>query len=179
MASASKDAAIFQPNLTPGGYTVQVGDAGAGAGTVIAEIYDATPTGALSATTPRLVNVSVLKQIAAGSPLIAGFVIAGPTAKTVLIRAIGPGLASFGVYDTMADPQLALFQGASPIAENDNWGGAAPLISAGNSVGAFAITNPDSKDAMLLLTLAPGNYSAQVSGVTGGGTALVEVYELP
>ena len=50
----------------------------------------------------------------------------------------------------------------------------------GTSVGAFAITTTDSRDAMLLLTLAPGQYSAQVTGVAGAaGTTLVEVYEVP
>ena len=34
---------------------------------------------------------------------------------------------------------------------------------------------------MLLITLAPGSYTAEVSGVagTGGGNTLVEVYEVP
>ena len=47
------------------------------------------------------------------------------------------------------------------------------------AVGAFAL-NPDSKDAALLLSLEPGAYTVQVSGVGGGtGVALVEVYEVP
>ena len=122
----------------------------------------------------------MLKQISAGATLTAGFVVGGTTAKTVLVRAIGPGLAQFAVGGTMPDPKLALFNGASvKIGENDNWGGAAQLTAVGNSVGAFAITTLDSKDAMLLVTLAPGSYSAQVSAADAGGAALVEVYEVP
>ena len=175
----SKDAAVLQPSLAPGSYTMQVKDAGAGTGLVIAELYDATPAGAFTSATPRLINVSVMKDIAEGGSLSAGFVIGGATAKTVLVRAIGPGLAPFGVFNTMADPQLALFGGATRLMENDNWGGDVALATAAARVGAFAIANSSSKDAMLLVTLAPGNYTAQVSGATGGGTVLVEVYEVP
>ena len=179
-ASTSKDAAIFQPALSPGSYTVKLNDAGTGAGSVIAEIYDATPGSAFVAATPRLINVSVLKQIGTGATLTAGFVIGGATAKTVLVRAIGPGLAQFGLTGTMPDPQLRLFNASSvKIAENDNWGGDAQLTTVGTSVGAFALGSATSRDAVLLLTLAPGNYSAQVSGLGGGGSALVEVYEVP
>jgi hypothetical protein len=48
-------------------------------------------------------------------------------------------------------------------------------------VGAFAIANAAGKDAMMLTTLAPGGYTVEVSGVpnTGGGSVLVEVYEIP
>jgi hypothetical protein len=177
----SKDAAIFQ-NLEPrsGGYTVVVSGAPGATGRVIAEFYDATPITTFRATTPRLINVSVRKQIDAGGSLTAGFVIGGSTAKTVLVRAIGPGLAVFGVPGLMADPRLELFNSSSVrIAANDNWGGDPQLTAAGARVGAFALADARGADAMLLLTLVPGNYSAEVRGANGGGTALVEVYEVP
>ena len=180
LSAGSKDAAVLASSLAPGSYTVQVGDNAGGTGTVIAELYDSTPAGVFTTATPRLINVSVLKQISAGTTLTAGFVVGGTTAKTVLVRAIGPGLAQFGVGGTMSDPKLALFNGASvKIGENDNWGGDPQLTAVGTSVGAFAITTLDSKDAMLLVTLAPGSYSAQVSAADAGGAALVEVYEVP
>ena len=182
LASAtSKDAAVFSTSFAARDYTVQVGGVGGATGEVLAELYDATASGAFGPTTPRLINVSVRKQIDAGSTLTAGFVIGGNTARTVLVRALGPALAAFGVAGTMADPQLALFSGAAKVAENDNWGGDAQLTSVGASVGAFAIAGATSKDAVLLLTLAPGSYTAQVSGVagTGGGSTLVEIYEVP
>eukprot|EP01041_Mallomonas_annulata_P030331 gene30331-52447_t len=109
----------------------------------------------------------------AGTTLTAGFVIGGSTAKTVLVRAIGPGLAVFGVPGLMADPRLELFaSGSVSIAINDNWGGDPQLTQAGARVGAFRIENAQSTDAMLLLTLTPGNYTAEVRGVSGGGAAL-------
>jgi hypothetical protein len=62
---------------------------------------------------------------------------------------------------------------------NDNWGGTPALTAAFAAVGAFVLP-PASKDAALLATLAPGDYTAQVAG-TGNtnGLVLVEVYEVP
>src|SRR5205085_925249 len=46
------------------------------------------------------------------------------------------------------------------------------------AVGAFPLT-PGSKDAVLVVTLGPGNYTAQVSGAGGtSGVALLEVYDV-
>lgn len=180
MSADSRDAAIFNPAIVARDYTVQVSGANGMAGTVIAELYDATPAAAFSAAIPRLINVSVRKHIEAGGMLTAGFVIGGDTSRTVLVRAIGPGLVPFQVPATMADPRLALFdQTQAKIAENDNWGGDSQLTAAGTAVGAFAIADTGSKDAMLLRTLPPGSYTVQVSGGTGAGAVLVEVYEVP
>jgi len=184
IAPTSRDAAIFQPALAPGNYTVQVSDAGAGTGTVIAELYDATPNGTFTNATPRLINVSVLKAIATGTSLTAGFYVGGTTSKTVLIRAVGPtlGLAPFNIDGAMADPQLTLFNGNQVvIAANNDWGGSQQIVNTANRIGAFAVANGASRDAMLLITLEPGSYTANVSpaAATAGGTAIVEVYEVP
>ena len=181
LGPASRDAVIYNATTPARDYTFQISSAVSGAGGgVIAELYDATAADAVVASTPRLVNVSVRKQIPAGTVLIAGFVIGGTTAKTVLIRTIGPGLTVFGVTGVMADPKLDLYSGQVVIASNDNWGGEPQLAAAGASVGAFAISDLTSRDAVLLATLAPGAYTAQASGVNNtGGVALVEVYEVP
>ncbi len=176
----SLDAAVAT-SVALGDNSVKVTPVGNLSGAVIAEIYDGHPTAAFSVATPRLVNVSVLKNI--GTSLTAGFVIGGTGSRTLLIRAVGPtlGAAPFNVPGTVADPQLALFNSASArIGENDNWGGTAALSAAFTAVGAFQLSGPTSRDAALLATLTPGNYTVQVSGVGGTtGTALVEVYEVP
>jgi len=179
-SAASRDAAIYQPSLVTGGYTVELGDRAGAPGFAIAELYDSTPKTFFTSATPRLVNVSVRRNIPEGSSLVAGFYIDGTTARTVLIRAIGPGLAVFGVPETMPDPGLKLLGANSTvIAANDNWGGGAQLTATGAAVGAFAVANPASNDAMLLITLPPGKYTAEVTGKGAGGAALVEVYEVP
>lgn len=177
LASAtSHDAAFFASAFAKGDNSVKITSAPGGSGRVIAEIYDATPSSIFTTVTPRLINVSVLKDI--GDGLTAGFVIAGRSSKKVLIRAVGPGLAVFGV-EGESDPKLELFSGTRSIAVNNDWNGAGDLAAAFTQVGAFAL-DPTSKDAAVLATLAPGSYTAQVSGTTGqAGLALIEVYEVP
>ena len=178
-AGNSRDAALFNAATPPRDYTVRVSSGVAGAsGAVIAELYDATAASAFTATTARLINVSVRKHL--GSGLTMGFVVGGATPAKVLVRGIGPTLGAFGVPGTVVDPQLTLFNSSSvKIGENNDWAGTAELTAAFANVGAFALP-ATSKDAALLVTLAPGNYTAQVTGVNGTtGVALVEVYEVP
>lgn len=180
--ATSRDAA-FLANATSRDNSVKI-SAGAtapnGTGGVIGEVYDATPSTSFNAaTTPRLVNLSVNKNV--GSGLTMGFVIGGATAKTMLVRAVGPTLANFGVGGVMADPKVELIDAVSQksLATNDNWGGLAALSTAFTDTGAFDLP-AGSADAALLITLPPGNYTAVVSVASGAtGVALVEVYEVP
>jgi hypothetical protein len=130
------------------------------------------------------VNVSARAAVGTGgNELVAGFVIGGSTSKTVLIRASGPALDQFGVTGTISDPELQLYSLGSAntlIASNDDWGGDPEITAAAAGVGAFAWTDPNSADCALLVTLAPGAYTANVVGINAAtGVALVEVYEVP
>lgn len=182
LPAASLDSAFVSLNgLNPGGYTVQVTGKTDASGTVIAEIYDAGDA-TRTAATPRLINLSTLTAIDAGTALAAGFVLRGQSARTLLVRGIGPSLATLGVGGTMADPKLEFFNNdtGAKIDANDNWGGDAQLTAVMASVGAFPLSGPATKDAVLLITLPPGAYSARISDANGGaGTAIVEVYEVP
>lgn len=169
LAAGARDAAL-QASLA-GPHTAQI--LGAGAGIVLVEVYDAG-TG-----TARLANVSARNHVGTGDNiLIAGLVIGGTAAKTLLIRGVGPTLAGFGVEGALVDPKLEIFNSANVrVAENDNW--SASIGSVFSSVGAFGL-GAGSRDAALLITLPPGLYTAQLSGVANGtGEALVEVYEVP
>lgn len=175
----SKDAAIFS-DIASGGTTMQITAKNNASGSIIAEVYDATPVASFTPLTPRLVNVSVRKIIRAGAALKAGFVIGGTTSKTILIRVIGPGLAQFGLTDALIDPRLALYRAGAtaPFATNDDWSSTAALTDTFREVGAFPLL-ANSRDAVLLLTLDPGNYVAEAQGAPNtSGSALVEVYEV-
>jgi len=175
LTAGSKDAVLVSP-LAAGGYTAQVRGAGATTGNALVEVYDA----ALTNTAVSFVNLSARTQIDAGQILIAGVSVSAGASKSLLIRAVGPKLSDFGVGGVLSDPKIEVFNSAgTKIMENDNWGGAAALVSAGGSVGAFGL-DAASKDAALALTVAPGGYTVQVSGVqNASGVVLVEVYELP
>jgi len=128
---------------------------------------------------PRLVNLSTRAQAGAGDAILtAGFVVNGGS-KQVLVRAVGPtlGAAPFNLPGVLADPFLTIYNSNNvAVATNDNWNASDAATFA--SVGAFAL-GAGSKDAAIVATLAPGNYTAQVTGVGGTtGLALVEVYEV-
>jgi len=155
------------------------GGSGAGgtAGLALAEVYDAS----LADPSSRLVNISARAGVGIGAQkLIAGFVISGNTPKTVLLRAIGPGLAPYNVSGVISDPRLILFDAANHALEvNIGWHDSSALAQAFSQTGAFVLP-AHSSDSAILVTLPPGSYTAQVDSASGAtGTALVEVYEAP
>jgi hypothetical protein len=178
--TSSHDAALLV-SPAAGSYTAQISGESNDTGVALVEVYDATPAGTYTPADPRLVNISARVQVGTGGNiLIAGFVIGGSTARTVLVRASGPALVPFGVTGTLPDPELQLFSGSTLLASNSGWGGTTEVSSTASSVGAFGWSSPTSNDSALLLTLPPGAYTAQVSGASGDtGVALVEIYEVP
>jgi hypothetical protein len=127
---------------------------------------------------PRLANISTRGQVQTGfDVMIGGFVISGSVSKTVVIRAIGPSLANFGVAGALANPQLQLVRQSDQvvIASNDDWGTAANAATL--QASGFAPSNP--LESAIYATLSPGAYTAIVSGVGNtSGVGLVEVYEV-
>ncbi len=114
--------------------------------------------------TERLINLSVRSVTAPTAPLIAGFVVSGPAAKQVLLRAAGPALvpAPFNVPNALADPALQLLRGNIAIGQNDDWSvpaaNTAALTAATTRAGAF-LFRTGSADAALLSTLTDGPYT--------------------
>ena len=153
-----------------GTYTVRVTNS---AGSVTS----AGGTLTLSASASRPANISVRTNVATGALVTPGFVLQGSGTKRVLIRAVGPGLAVFGLTGVMADPKFTVFQGQTQIATNDDWS-AANIGQAFVATGAFGIT-AGSKDAALVTDLAAGrDYTVQVTNATGtGGIVIIEVYD--
>jgi hypothetical protein len=126
----------------------------------------------------RLINLSVLTPILSGQPLTAGFVLSGSESKRVLIRAIGPTLSTFGVVNPVSDPTLLLYDSRGVIiGSNDDWQSSNASTMA--SAGAFALP-AGSRDAVIVVTLAPGAYTAAARGFgNASGMVLIEVYEAP
>ncbi len=182
-STASKDAALYQ-TIANGAYTAQVTGVGGTTGITLAEIYDASST-AYTTSTPRLVNFSARAHVGTGDGvLLVGFVVEGTANRTLLIRAVGPTLANYGLSGALADPRLELIQmvnnAAVAVATNDNWAGDAQITSVGSTVGAFSLGSASSKDAAIVVSLPPGVYTATVVGVGHTtGVALIEVYEVP
>jgi TonB family protein len=169
----SRDAAMLL-NLAAGTYSAHL-LANSGPGIALVEGYDVDG----SAATAQFSNVSTRSIAGTGaSVLTIGFAISGNEPKTVLIRAVGPTLAGFGVTGTLPNPQLRLFSSRrNELGFNNDW-----LIgwsAAFSAAGAFPLTN-GGRDAALLVSLQPGTYTAQASDAGNTtGVALIEIYDVP
>jgi hypothetical protein len=134
----------------------------------------ATPTPTPPPGPTRLANISTRAVVGTGANvLIGGFIITGTESKKVIVRGIGPSLPLPG---KMLNPMLELHDpSGAVIATNDNWGqnaNSAEIVDSG-----VAPTNPS--ESAILMNLAPGSYTAVLSGVNQTtGTAVVEVYDL-
>ena len=175
LAAGSRDSALANA-IPAGAYTVQITTPTDQAGVGLAELYELDANG-------RTVNLSTRAQVRTGEGvLIGGFVVSGPAYKRMLIRAVGPTLAGFGVSGALADPVLTVYSGQSVVATNDRWEeaeNATAVVNASRSAGAFALA-ANSQDAAMLVTLPPGAYTVEVKGKADGeGVALLEIYEVP
>lgn len=119
-----------------------------------------------------LLNVSTRLQAQTGDNVpIGGFIISGKELKQVAVRGIGPSLPLDGAF---ADPMLSLYDGDGKlVASNENWN------STRASLLATGLAPTDEHEAAIVVNLAPGNYTAILSGMdNSSGVALVEVYDL-
>jgi sugar lactone lactonase YvrE len=178
LSPTSADSVIFT-TLAPGAYTAIVSSANGSQGVALVEVYDLSA----AATGQKLFNISTLATAGGGdNTLIAGFVVYGSVPKRVLIRAVGPGLLQLGLSGVLAQPQLVLIKDNVTVAQNTGWGtspDATAIAAVAVQVGAFPLV-AGSGDSALIVSLAPGSYSAMVVAPNGtSGTAIVEVYELP
>ncbi|OIR03999.1 endoglucanase C precursor [mine drainage metagenome] len=130
----------------------------------------------------HLVGISARALCDTGSNnAVAGFIIDGNEAKLVLIRAVGPGLASQGIAQPIPNPKLELYAGQTLIASNTGWStasNASEIAAAAARIGDFALSQ-GSADSAIFTTLQPGLYTANASPSDGKpGVVLVEVYDL-
>jgi hypothetical protein len=173
LPSSSRDAVMLK-TLGAGVYTAEVSSNGSVRGAALIELYDTNRT-----SDTRLVNLSVRTMVNPGSTPIVGFVVDGTATKKLLVRAVGPGLASLGVSDVLADPQLHIYRDSIPQQRNDNWGGTAEMMETFTQVGAFPLNDAASKDAALIFIAQPGAHTVVVSGVNNAtGVVVLEVYEV-
>jgi uncharacterized delta-60 repeat protein len=160
--------------LSPGAYTVFLQGKAMTTGIALAEVYDVDPN-----VNAQPTNLSARAFVGTGSDVLIGGTIIGGNAgslQRVLVRALGPSLASAGVATPLADPTLSLHNAnGNVIASNDNW-----KNSQQADIAATGKAPPNDHESAILALLAPGNYTAIVAGKNGTtGVALVEFYSLP
>lgn len=186
LAAASRDAAL-ESEIGAGNYTAIIASSTGESGTGLIELYESTDG---AAPPRRFINVSARGPVSANAPLVVGFSISGEVPVKVLIRGAGPALASFNLKEFLRAPRLTLFRQTTPLWENDGWDATpfqdatysprAEIETAARQAGAFPFA-ATSGDTAMLLTLAPGSYTAQVGTgqASAAGVALIEEYEVP
>ncbi|MFZ1218328.1 MAG: M4 family metallopeptidase, partial [Chthoniobacterales bacterium] len=160
--------------LDAGAYTAVVRGNGNISGASLVEIYDLD-----QGVDSKLGNLSARAFVRTGDNIvIAGFILSsgGVANDRVIVRGIGPSLASFGISPVLANPRLELRDnnGTLLIANND-WR-EDPVQAAEIDAAGLAPTN--NLESALAATLPPGLYTALLSGVNNGiGIGVVEVYD--
>jgi cytochrome c peroxidase len=132
-------------------------------------VIDTTPPAA------QTVNLSTRMQVLTADKVgIGGFIITGTAPKRILVRALGPSLVKFGLSTVLADPRITL-QGS----------GFGPLLNEGwrsdqeTEIKATGLAPGDDREPAIVATLAPGAYTAVLSGTNDGtGTGILEIYDL-
>ena len=109
--------------------------------------------------------------------IIGGFIVKGPNSEEVVVRAIGPSLAQppFNLSNVLQNTTVSLFNDqGSKIQFNDDW-----QSDQRDEIIATGLQPSNNSESALVRTVAPGSYTAIVSGVNGTtGIALVEIYGL-
>ncbi len=181
--------------LPPGGYTAMVSGVGGTVGMGLVEVFK------VDTNLSSLINISTRARVETGNNvMIGGFWVSGTEPKTVLIRARGGSLGGvpFNNPGVLANPTMQLFTGSTAIAQNNDWvvfdaTCLSPCVDntpvSDTSVPGLTPCEPNpsqtvpppgcAQESAILVTLAPGGYTAIVSGVGGtSGMGLVEVFEV-
>jgi phospholipase/lecithinase/hemolysin len=157
--------------LAPGHYTAALTGKNGGTGVGLVEVYDD------DSSSSTLANLSTRGFVGTGeNVMIGGFIIKNGDSPIVVVRGIGPSLSSSGIANPLLDPQLEVHDAnGAQIAADDNWKTFQP-----QAIKATTLQPADDREAALVLTLAPGNYTAVVRGANNTtGVALVEAYRIP
>jgi hypothetical protein len=165
-----RESAIMR-TLAPGAYTGVLAGKDNSTGIALIEIYD------LDANKSLLTNISSRGLVDAGdNVMIGGFIAGNQNGQTkVFVRGLGPSLEG-KVPNPLADPVLELHDANGNMLEtNDNW------KDSPNRAEIEATGIPPSRDSesAIVRTVSPAGYTAILRGKTGGGIAVVEIYNLP
>jgi hypothetical protein len=157
--------------LAPGAYTAVLRGGNSVTGIGLVEVYDLDAAGQA-----KVINISTRGFILTGeNVMIGGLIVTGDSASQLVVRAIGPSLSAFGVPNVLENPFLELHSGNGDIIfTNDNW-----QESQSRALQDTGLAPSDEKESAMLISLAPGHYTAVVRGADGGvGNGLVEFYKL-
>ncbi|PYJ08631.1 MAG: hypothetical protein DMF06_12280 [Verrucomicrobia bacterium] len=159
--------------LPPGAYTAILQGRSGTSGVALVEVYDLNQNA-----DSKLANLSTRAFVSTGEDVvIAGFLLSSdPGVDRVIVRGIGPSLASSGVANALANPTLELHDTSGTLLTSNNDWQDNPVQAAEITAAGLAPTN--SFESAVAATLPPGLYTALLSGLNNGtGIGVVEVYD--
>ena len=173
LAPRNPGEAAMRVALPRGEYSVVLSGRNGATGSGLVEVYDVETDG-FSA----IGNVSTRGTVrGSGDAIITGFMIGGHDSARTLIRGLGPSLrGSAGeMRHVLADPILQLFDGdGNPVATNDDWS-----ENQRGDVEATGFAPAEAGDSAILTSLAPGQYTAVLSGKhNSSGAGSIEIYNV-
>jgi hypothetical protein len=157
--------------LAPGAYTAVERGKGAAEGIGLVEIYDLAASGSSA-----LANISTRGFVDTGANvMIAGFIVGQGNGSRIAVRGLGPSLAAAGISNPLPDPKLELYNANGQLLRaNDNW-----KDTQRQQIEVAGLPPSNDLESAIVATLAPGNYTAMLSGADGRtGVGLVEVYNI-
>jgi hypothetical protein len=162
---------VIIATLPPGNYSAILKGAHGETGVGLAEVYDFA-----TASPAQLANISTRGFVqTADNVLIGGFIIAGNEPAKVMVLAIGPSLASFGLQGVLLDPELEVHDANGGVIGNDNW-----RSTQETEIRRTGLAPTHDKESAVLATLTPGNYTAVVRGKNDTtGIGVVQAYNIP
>jgi hypothetical protein len=173
LAPANDKESAIVATLLPGAHTAIVQGMNQSTGTAVIEAYDLEASAAT-----MLTNISTRGVVGSGNDaLIGGFILGGTTGNArLVVRGLGPSLIDFGISDVLVDPAIRIVnQNGATLASNDNWqdDGVNAALIASNGFAPKAMA-----ESALFISLPPGTYTAILTGTTGAGIGLIEIYNL-
>jgi phospholipase/lecithinase/hemolysin len=159
--------------LSAGPYTAVLSGQNGTTGNALVEVYDLEP-----GTDSTLANLSTRGFVGTGdNVMIGGLIVGNGDSPILVLRALGPSLASSGIANPLLDPTLEVYDGnGALLVLNDNW-----VDFNTQAVNATLLAPSDDREAAFVAAfLTPGAYTAIVRGKAGAtGVALVEAYRIP
>ena len=152
------------------GYTAVLRGKNDTTGIGVVEVYDLDTTA-----NSRLANISTRGLVESGDNVLIGGIIASTGETKVVVRAIGPTLANFGITNPLLDPTLELYDDSgTAVATNDDW-----QTSQKDLIEETNLPPNDPRESAIFAALRAGNYTAVVRGKNGAtGIAVVEAYNV-
>lgn len=168
----SREAALFTV-LNPGAYTIVVPGVEGTQNIALVEVYDL-----VSSVTPQLFNISTrgFVDVPGEGMMIAGVIVGGTLGQSVVVRGLGPSLASSGIATPLPNPTISVIDiFGNTVVTNDDW----QSDPNSGTIAALNLAPPNTLESATLVTLPPGNFTALLSDVNGStGTGLVEIYNV-